>query len=75
MHRQVIASALLLVGSPARGMEPPDPRPVTVASEGSKMHGRFFRAAGEGLHPALLLIPGWPGNPRDVLGLGEEAHR
>ncbi len=44
---------------------------VGIDSDGLRLQGRFFQAAGRGLHPTLLLIPGWPGNPQDVLGLGE----
>jgi pimeloyl-ACP methyl ester carboxylesterase len=47
-------------------------KPVSVAieSDGLQLRGRFFPARGQGLQPTLLLIPGWPGNPEDVLGMG-----
>jgi len=48
-------------------------KPVSVefVSEGARVRGRFFAAA-VGRTPAatLLLFPGWPGDPDDVLGLG-----
>jgi hypothetical protein len=36
-----------------------------------QLRGRSFQARGAGPHPTLLLIPGWPGNPKDVPGMGE----
>lgn len=44
--------------------------PVTLDSDGLQLHGRFFQAPGTETRPTLLLIPGWPGNPDDVLGMG-----
>lgn len=46
------------------------PVPVEIISGGAKMHGQFFVAECEGACPTLLLAPGWPGNPHDVLGMG-----
>jgi len=47
------------------------PVSVEFASEGACVRGRFFAAAVRKT-PAvtLLLFPGWPGDPDDVLGLG-----
>lgn len=43
---------------------------VEVPSGADTMMGQLFLApAGEG-RATVLLIPGWPGNPHDVLGLG-----
>lgn len=36
--------------------------PVYFLSGGSKVFGTFFSAAGEGQHPTILLIGGFPGN-------------
>lgn len=44
--------------------------PVSFDSHGSTIVGRFFAAGDPGARPTLLLLPGWPGNPDDVLGLG-----
>jgi pimeloyl-ACP methyl ester carboxylesterase len=72
MHRY--AGLLLLLGTfyplcvrsqPVTSIE------VGIDSDGLRLQGRFFQAGGRGLHPTLLLIPGWPGNPQDVLGMGE----
>jgi len=47
-----------------------EPIPLEIPSGGELLKGRFFRASGEGPRPTVLLVPGWPGNPHDVLGLG-----
>jgi len=47
-----------------------EPVSVEFISEGTCVRGRFFAAAGTAPATTLLLIPGWPGNPSDVLGLG-----
>jgi pimeloyl-ACP methyl ester carboxylesterase len=44
--------------------------PIEFMSEVSRVRGKFFRAAGTTSAPTLLLVPGWPGTPDDVLGLG-----
>lgn len=44
--------------------------PVEFLSEGAVLRGRFFVAVGPAPATTLLLVPGWPGNPQDVLGLG-----
>jgi len=43
---------------------------IEFTSEGACVRGRFFAAAGTTPAATLLLVPGWPGNPSDVLGLG-----
>lgn len=69
---------LLVVGSlSAQPALPQQPEPVRVAidSEGYTMRGRFFPSGKAGRHPTLLLIPGYPGNPDDVLGMGAKLSR
>ncbi len=73
--RLVRAGALLLAGialptAQSAAQDPPGEQ-VTFQSHGATLHGRFFRAPGAGVHPTVLLLHGYPGNPRDVLGLGE----
>lgn len=48
------------------------PGSVTIEfpSQESLVHGRVFPAGGEALHPTLLLVPGFPGNPNDVAWSG-----
>jgi|GEM_PF-176517 len=48
--------------------------PVEIVSDGATMQGRFFKADCQGMCPTLLLVPGWPGNPQDVLGMGTMLH-
>jgi pimeloyl-ACP methyl ester carboxylesterase len=43
---------------------------VEFISEGACVRGRFFPAVGMTPATTLLLFPGWPGDPTDVLGLG-----
>jgi dipeptidyl aminopeptidase/acylaminoacyl peptidase len=45
------------------------PFPINFTSGGEQVCGKFFKADGRSL-ATLLLIPGWPGNPDDVLTLG-----
>jgi pimeloyl-ACP methyl ester carboxylesterase len=47
-----------------------EPVSVEFISEGACVRGRFFAAVGTSPATTLLLVPGWPGNPNDVLGLG-----
>jgi len=47
-----------------------EPVPIEFISEGACVRGRFFAAVGTTPATTLLLVPGWPGSPNDVLGLG-----
>ena len=48
-----------------------NPVPVVFESTGSKVRGLFYKASGAGPFPTVVLCQGFPGNNRDVLGLGE----
>jgi dienelactone hydrolase len=48
----------------------PEPVRVTIDSEGYAMRGRFFPSTTTGPRATVLLVPGYPGNPDDVLGMG-----
>jgi pimeloyl-ACP methyl ester carboxylesterase len=50
---------------------PMNPDNVVIDSDGLQLHGSFFQAHGHGPHTTLLLIHGWPGSPKDVVGMGE----
>jgi pimeloyl-ACP methyl ester carboxylesterase len=52
-----------------------EPVALAIDSEGFEMRGRFFPASAAGPRPTLLLIPGYPGNPEDVLGMGAALSR
>lgn len=43
---------------------------ITIQSAGEKIKGRFFLASTTTTQPTAIIVPGWPGNPEDVLGLG-----
>ena len=51
---------------------PPDPvHPATMAwpdipSHGAKMYSVIYIAAGEGLHPTVLMLHGFPGNEKNL---------
>ena len=47
-----------------------EPVSIEFFSEGACVRGRFFAAVGTAPATTLLLFPGWPGDPNDVLGLG-----
>ena len=47
-----------------------EPVSIEFISEGACVRGRFFAAVGTSPGTTLLLFPGWPGDPDDVLGLG-----
>jgi dienelactone hydrolase len=84
VRRIDLVSVLLAVAVPLAAQDPAQssPRPgagmdgafaavsVALDSHGQTLDCRFFRAEGDGLRPTVLLVPGWPGNPEDVLGLG-----
>jgi dipeptidyl aminopeptidase/acylaminoacyl peptidase len=46
---------------------------IQFRSKEQTIQGKFYSASGvSGLFPTILLLPGFPGNEDDVLGLGEE---
>jgi uncharacterized protein len=47
-----------------------EPVSIEFVNEGACVRGRFFAAVGTTPITTLLLFPGWPGDPNDVLGLG-----
>lgn len=47
-----------------------EPVSVEFISEGVCVRGRYFAAVGTDEPTTLLLVPGWPGEPDDDLGLG-----
>jgi uncharacterized protein len=44
---------------------------ISFSREGIILQGRFFRAEGAGPFATVLILPGFPGNQTDVLGLGK----
>jgi len=51
--------------------QPGEPLSVSFYSEDSKVKGVFYPAVGAGPFPAVILSHGYPGNNKDVLGLGQ----
>lgn len=49
----------------------PGPTQIDFLSQGARVQGKAFAAPGAGLKPTVLVVPGWPGNPDDVVALGE----
>jgi len=47
------------------------PVPVVFESKGANIRGLFYKASGVEPLPTVILCHGFPGNNRDVLGLGE----
>jgi pimeloyl-ACP methyl ester carboxylesterase len=47
-----------------------EPVSIEFISEGSCVCGKFFQSFGTIPSTTLLLVPGWPGEPNDVLDLG-----
>lgn len=65
MPRHGLTLALLAILAGAA----PAQAPIEIESEGQVMQARLFDVD-RGGGPTLVLLPGWPGNPDDVLGLG-----
>lgn len=70
----ILMLSCLLVEAPAIAQKS-ESIPTKIASEGETMYGRFFEAECGGMCPTLLLVPGWPGNPYDVLDMGAMLHK
>jgi uncharacterized protein len=49
------------------------PEPIAFDSRGDTLRGQFFRAAGPGAHPTVVLLHGYPGRPGDLMGIGAAA--
>lgn len=66
----ILASALSL--SVCFSQESPAPDSIVILSQGHRLKGRFFPAMADSPRATLILLQGFPGNERDVLGLGEK---
>jgi predicted alpha/beta hydrolase len=44
---------------------------ISFSRDGIILQGRFFKAEGAGPFATVLILPGFPGNQTDVLGLGK----
>lgn len=51
-------------------------KPISISfySDGYVLKGKFYPAEGKDPFPTVLLLQGFPGNEKDVLGLGQKAY-
>ena len=63
-----LAYMLILLGSAAWASDVPraGTTELTFVSEGHRMSGFVYQAAGEGPHPTVLLLHGYPGNEKNL---------
>jgi uncharacterized protein len=48
------------------------PADITIERDGIELKGKFYHSEGAGYMPTIILLPGFPGNENDVLGLGNK---
>jgi pimeloyl-ACP methyl ester carboxylesterase len=63
----VIFSAIISVAQ----SQVPTPVEVTINRDGINLKGKFHISEGTGDFPTVILLQGFPGNERDVLGIGK----
>lgn len=72
VFKMMIAAGLFFVAIsifPAPSSAPVD---ITIDRSGILLKGKFYAAEGTGVFPTVILLQGFPGNEKDVLGLGEK---
>ncbi len=65
----VFFSTLMLsndVFAKAQGEHPAGITELTIESSGQRMSGIIYTAAGEGVHPTMVLLHGYPGNEKNL---------
>lgn len=65
----IIFLGILLFGAGTINNEPIS---ISFNSEGYVLKGKFYPAEGKGPFPTVLLLQGFPGNEKNVLGLGQK---
>jgi len=70
-RRPLLLAALLALASTAGlAAEPANPPAsmdeLAIASQGARLNGFIYRAAGAGAHPTVLFLHGYPGNERNL---------
>jgi pimeloyl-ACP methyl ester carboxylesterase len=65
VHAQQIPAAVVSDPAPDAA-NPPSMEAPDVASHGAKMYAVMYLASGAGVHPAVLLIHGFPGNEQNM---------
>lgn len=67
-----LALSLLVLSSSFGQTVTRAPDDITFQSEGRSLKGKFYQGATTGPALTLILLHGFPGNPQDVLGLGQK---
>jgi len=65
----VLLSLMLLVVAQSQTISPVD---ITIDRNGVLLKGKFYAVEGEGIFPTVILLHGFPGNEKDVLGIGNK---
>jgi len=63
---------LITLGSGVRSQKEAQlgPQDVTFRCDGDVIHATLFRGAGDGGHPTVILLHGFPGGEGDMFGIG-----
>ncbi|UCG92482.1 MAG: alpha/beta fold hydrolase [candidate division WOR-3 bacterium] len=66
--------SILCVGILFFGAQTVNNEPINISfnSDGYELKGKFYPAGGKGTFPTVLLLQGFPGNEKDVIGLGQK---
>src|SRR5476651_2515165 len=57
---------MLALLSTAQKTAPPSMAEINIASHGSRMNGLVYLAAGDGPHPVVIFLHGFPGNEKNL---------
>ena len=63
-----IALIILVISNPCSAQS--DPNRVLIESSGFKLVAHIFTGIADSPRPTVILVPGWSGGKKDVLGLG-----
>ncbi len=69
----VIIAAVAALGAQA-SQPPPSMEEISIISGGARLNGLVYQAAGQGPHPVVVFLHGYPGNERN-LDLAQAARR
>jgi pimeloyl-ACP methyl ester carboxylesterase len=64
--RLALSLASALIAATSSGQTPPAMRELHITSHGSRMNGLIYLAGGNGLHPIVVFLHGFPGNERNL---------
>ena len=63
-----IAIIILVISNPCSAQGDPDR--IIIESSGFKLVAHIFTGIADSPRPTVILVPGWSGGKKDVLGLG-----